>query len=92
MRYEFKPSFERSIKALSPEKKTEINAACLAFLDLLDLRTKLPIGIGLKHLDDDYWEIRKGLRYRILFRWRRDSIEFILGGDHDSIKDFLKNS
>lgn len=75
MRYEFKPSFERSIKALSPEGKAEIKAACLAFLDLLELRARLPIGIGLKHLDDDYWEIRKSLRYRILFRWRKDSID-----------------
>jgi mRNA-degrading endonuclease RelE of RelBE toxin-antitoxin system len=89
MRYEFKPSFERSIKALTTTEKAEIKSACIAFLDL---RTRLPIGIGLKHLDGDYWEIRKGLRYRILFRWRRDSIEFILGGDRDSIKDFLKNS
>jgi len=66
MRYEFKPCFKRSIKALSKEEKAEIKAACLAFLDLLDLRTRLPIGVGLKRLDDDYWEIRKGLRYRIL--------------------------
>jgi len=92
MRYEFKPSFERSIRVLTTKEKGDIKAACIAFLDLLDLRTRQPIGIGLKHLDDDYWEIREGLRYRILFRWRRDSIEFILAGDHDSIKDFLKNS
>jgi len=92
MRYEFKPSFDRSIKALSPEVREQIKAACLAFLDLLELRAKLPIGIGLKRLDEDFWEIRKGLRYRILFRWQKDSIEFILAGDHDSIKDFLKNS
>ena len=92
MRYEFKPSFDRSIKALSTEEKAEIKAVCLAFLDLLDLRTRLPMGVGLRRLDDDYREIRKGLSYRILFRWRKDSIEFILAGSHDSIKDFLKNS
>ena len=92
MRYEFKPSFDRSTKALSPEVRKEIKAACLAFLDLLEFRPRLPIGIGLKRLNDDYWEIRKGLRYRILFRWQRSSIEFILAGDHDSIKDYLKNS
>jgi hypothetical protein len=62
MRYEFKPSFERSIKALTTKERAEIKAAGIAFIDLLDLRTRLPIGIGLKHLEDDYWEIRKGLR------------------------------
>jgi hypothetical protein len=92
MRYEFKSCFDRSIKTLSNDEKAEIKGACLAFLDLLDLRVKLPPGIGLKRLDDDYWEIRKGLRFRILFRWRKDSIDFILAGNHDSIKDFLKNS
>jgi hypothetical protein len=64
----------------------------LAFLDLLDLRAKLPAGIGLKHLDEDFWEIRKGLKCRILFRWQKDEVKFILAGDHDSIKDFLKNA
>jgi mRNA-degrading endonuclease RelE of RelBE toxin-antitoxin system len=91
MRYEFKPCFDRSIKALSNDEKAEIKSACLAFLDLLNLRSKLPLGIGLKRLEDDYWEIRKGLRFRILFRWRKDSIEFVLAGSHDSIKNFLKN-
>jgi mRNA-degrading endonuclease RelE of RelBE toxin-antitoxin system len=92
MRYEFKPSFDRSTKILSKGERAEIREACLAFLDLLELRAKLPVGIGLKNLNDDYWEIRKGLRLRILFHWQKDSIEFILAGNHDSIKDFLKNS
>jgi mRNA-degrading endonuclease RelE of RelBE toxin-antitoxin system len=92
MKYEFKPSFDRSTKALPMEDKAEIKAACLAFLDLLDQRARLPIGLGLKHLGDDYWEIRKGLRCRILFRWRKDTVEFILAGNHDSIKDFLKTT
>ena len=91
MKYEFKPSFDRSIKVLSSEEKTEIKEVCIAFLDLLELHARLPSGVGLKHLDDDYWEIRKGLRSRILFRWRKDMIEFVLAGDHDSIKNFLKN-
>jgi hypothetical protein len=27
-----------------------------------------------------------------LFRWRNDLIEFVLAGDHDSIKAFLKDN
>jgi len=92
VKYEFKPSFDRSIKVLSAEEKTEIKEVCLVFLNLLELHARLPSGVGLKHLDDDYWEIRKGLRSRILFRWRKDMIEFVLAGDHDSIKHFLKNT
>jgi len=91
VRYEFKPSFDRSIKSLQPRQKDEIKAACLTFLDVLEARTSMPAGIGLKRLEDDFWEVRQGLHNRILFRWRQDLIEFVLAGDHDSIKDFLKD-
>jgi hypothetical protein len=91
VRYEFKPSFDRSIKALLPQQKANTKAACFAFLDLIETQVPLPAGTGLKRLQDDFWEIRHGLHNRILFRWRHDLIEFILAGDHDSIKDFLKN-
>jgi len=48
--------------------------------------------MGFKRLHGDYWEIRQGLRNRILFRWKDDTIDFVLAGDHDSIREFLKNS
>jgi mRNA-degrading endonuclease RelE of RelBE toxin-antitoxin system len=91
VRYEFKPSFDRSIKSLQPQQKDKLKAVCLAFLDVLDARISMPAGIGLKRLQDDFWEVRQGLRNRILFRWSQDLVEFVLAGDHDSIKDFLKN-
>jgi hypothetical protein len=91
VRYEFKPSFDRSIKALLPQQKANTKSACFAFLDLIETPVPLPAGTGLKRLQDDFWEIRHGLHNRILFRWRHDLIEFILAGDHESIKDFLKN-
>jgi mRNA-degrading endonuclease RelE of RelBE toxin-antitoxin system len=91
LNYEFKPSFDRSIKSLQHKEKADIKAVCLSFLDFLEASAHLPAGIGLKHLRDDYWEIRKDLRCRILFRWQHDVIEFVLAGDHDSIKYFLKD-
>lgn len=91
MRYEFKPSFDRSIKALPPKQKSDIKAVCFAFLDLIETQMPLPAGIGLKRLRNDFWEIRHGLHNRILFLWSNDLIEFILAGNHDSIKAFLKN-
>jgi len=65
---------------------------CLSFIGLLDTRAAIPTGLGLKRLRDDYWEVRHGLRNRILFTWKDDVIDFILAGDHDSIREFLKNS
>jgi len=91
VKYEFKPSFDRSIKALPEEEKADIKNICFIFIDLLELHAKLPSGIGLKHLANNFWEIRRGLRSRILFRWVKDSIEFVLAGDHNSIKKYLKD-
>jgi hypothetical protein len=91
VKYEFKPSFDRSIKSLRSKQKEEIIGTCLVFLGLLGEQSAMPTGIGLKRLQDDFWEIRQGLHNRILFRWRQNLIEFVLAGDHDSIRDFLKN-
>ncbi len=48
-------------------------------------------GAGLKQLRRNYREVRKGLKARVLFRWQGDLIEFILAGDHNDIKRFLKS-
>jgi len=53
-------------------------------------KSTLSKGLGLKNLKKNYWEIRKGLKLRILFRWHADLVEFILAGTHDDIEKFLK--
>jgi mRNA-degrading endonuclease RelE of RelBE toxin-antitoxin system len=90
MRIEFKPKFERSIKSLSPENKEEIIRAAVDFIDVLSMDKGLSEGLGLKRLKGSYWEIRKGLKIRILFRWEKDLIEFVLAGNHEDVKRFLK--
>ncbi len=90
MRFEFKPSFDRSVKSLPSETKREIKDLCTNLIDMLTTGGTLPTGLGLKNLRPSFWEIRKGLKLRILFRWQADFIEFILAGTHDDIKKFLK--
>lgn len=46
--------------------------------------------MGLKIIRKNFWEIRKGLKLRILFRWRAEHVEFVLAGTHDDIKKYLK--
>ena len=91
MRFEFKPSFDRSVKNFSTLEKTEIKQVALQTIDILSTGLSVSKGIGLKRLQRNYWEIRKGLKMRILFRWQGDLVEFILAGDHNDIKRFLKN-
>ena len=90
MRYEFKPSFDKSIKALSSETKKEIKELCIHLIDVLSEEQDISVGLGFKNLKKNFWEIRKGLKLRILFRGRTDYVEFILAGTHDDIKKFLK--
>jgi mRNA-degrading endonuclease RelE of RelBE toxin-antitoxin system len=90
MRFEFKPSFDRSVKSLPSETKQEIKELCINLIDRLSSGRSLSTGLGLKNLRKNFWEIRKGLRLRILFRWKGDLVEFILAGTHEDIKNFLK--
>ena len=90
MKYEFKPSFDRSVKSLPPKEKQEIKALCIDLIDVLSGSRELSPGIGLKNIRKEFWEIRKGIKLRVLFRWRADYIEFVLAGTHEDIKRHLK--
>ena len=91
MRFEFKPSFDRSVKIFYGKEKEEIKKVALQTIDILSHDKIIHKGIGLKRLKENFWEIRKGLKARILFRWEGDLVEFILTGDHNDIKRYLKN-
>lgn len=90
MRFEFKPSFDRSIKTFHGKDKEQIKKVAIQAVDILSRDRIIHKGIGLKRLKGDFWEIRKGLKARVLFRWEGDLIEFIVAGDHNDIKRYLK--
>ena len=88
MRFEFKPSFDRSVKGLHGPEKEEIKAVAVQFINMLSQDREIYKGIGLKRLRGNFWEVRKGLKTRILFRWEGDLIEFILAGNHDDLMEW----
>jgi len=90
MRFEFKPSFDKSIKRFHGEEKEEIKNIAIQVIDILSQDKQIYKGVGLKRLKGNFWEIRNGLKARILFRWERGLVEFILAGDHDDVKRYLK--
>ncbi len=91
MRFEFKSSFDRSLKAFHKPEQEEIKKATRQTIEMFSSNRTITPGAGLKQLRRNYWEVRKGLKARILFRWQGDLIEFILAGDHNDIKRFLKS-
>ena len=47
-------------------------------------------GIGLRKLRDDYYEIRVGLKLRLVLENTPAALVFECMGDHDDVKRFLK--
>ena len=92
MRYRFKNSFDKSIKSLPPKQTEKIKKACVEIIDVLKGRKELRKGLRFKRLCEDIYEISEGMKLRIIFSWKRDSITFILAGSHDKIKKFLKEN
>jgi len=90
MRFEFKPAFERSIKSLNLSEKADVNQTALDLIDVLSRSRQTGHGLGLKRLMGNFWEVRKGIKAWILFRWQGDLVEFVLAGNHDDVKRFLK--
>lgn len=67
MQFEYKPSFERRFKKLTPALQKKASAAIESLFAYLDHRLPLRGGLGLKNFRKDYWEIRIDIRFRIIF-------------------------
>ena len=91
MRFEFKPSFGRSLKGFPPQQRHQIKATAGKLIHFYTTGEKTP-GLGITHLRGEFWEGRSGLRERVLYRWRKDLIEFVLAGDHNDVKRFLRHN
>lgn len=90
MKFRSTPSFIRCFKKLGQSKKEIVEEAIRRLLNLYNMDLN-PKGLGLKQLRRDLWEIRASLQERILFSIEGDTIHFILVGNHDEVKKFLKN-
>ena len=89
MRYERKPSFDRTLQRLPPDRKARVKEAVQALVVFFETKQQ-PQGLGLKRLRRDYWEIRAGLGDRVMFRLSGGLVEFVIAGDHDEIRRFLR--
>jgi len=90
MKIEFLKSFEKSFKNLSRRDKKKIIDGCESLIDFIEQEAPGYKGLGLKRLQVDFWEIRVGIKLRVIFRRKKDHLQFILAGNHDRIKTFLK--
>ena len=75
MRFEFKPSFDRSVKGFHNPEKEEIKKIAIELIDMLSQDCEIHKGLGLKRLSGNLGEVRKGLKTRILFCWEGELVE-----------------
>ena len=90
MKFEFKASFDRSVKSFPDYEKAEIKNLAIELVGMLSRDRADHKGVGLKRLKGNLWQIRKGLKTRILFHWDGELVEFVLAGNHDDVKRFIK--
>ena len=90
LQFAFAASFARSVKGLRPNDKIGIQRQVDAFMLALDAR-QIPAGFGLKKLAASVWEIRTDLALRVIFQWEGDSLTFLLVGNHNEVRQFLKH-
>ena len=84
-------SFDKTVHDLEERERTDTNNAVDALLSYFETGQR-PQGLGLKKLRGHYWEIRAGIKIRILFSLEKDLLTFIVAGNHDTISRFLRNN
>lgn len=92
IKYLFKKSFDKSLKKLPKKEKEKIKRSCIELIEVLEENQNLRKGLRLKQLTGNIYEISQGRKVRIIFSWENNYLTFILAGNHDQIKTFLKEN
>ncbi len=84
------PSFERSIKKLSPQEKKLLAKSLEKFNSFLAFGYA-PLGFGFKKINYDKYEFRVDIRLRVVVKVDGENYYLVLAGNHDEIKRYLRN-
>ncbi len=84
----FTRTFEKSLSR--SHDRELVKSAAKQLIQAIQNNIK-PSGLGLKKLGEDIWEVRVGIRTRVLFLLLPGELRFLLVGNHDEVKKYLKN-
>ena len=82
--------FLKQLEKLSTQDQEAVEKAFRAFWAGLQ-KGSFPKGLGLKKMDADKYEIRVDLKTRIAVKVADDTFTLDLIGNHEEIRNFLKN-
>ncbi len=83
------PSFERSVKKLSPQDKKKLAESLEDFNSFL-VSGEASHGFGFKKINHDKYEFRVDLRLRVIVKVETDAYYLVLVGSHDEVKRYLR--
>ena len=89
MRYAYQPSFLDTTRHLSSAQAAQLLKAVEQFQHAMEHR-HWPKGLGMTHLRNDYFEFRVGRHLRVIYRRAGDLVQYVLYGNHDQVRRFLK--
>ena len=90
MRYAYQPSFLAATRHLSAAQAAQLVRAIERFQQALE-RGQWSKGLGLTHLRGAYFEFRVDIHLRVIYHRRDDLIHYVLYGNHDQVRRFLKS-
>ncbi len=91
MKFLFTPRFTRLYKKRLPEEQDDIDTA-VSRLGRYLMEDERPLGLGVRHLRGKAWELRIGLKLRVIFSIAKDTATFLLIGNHDDVTTYIKSS
>jgi mRNA-degrading endonuclease RelE of RelBE toxin-antitoxin system len=91
IRVRFLRSFDDTLGGLENTERKKTVEALDKLLDYFSGGPK-PLGLGLRKLKGSYWEIRAGLKVRVLFLLEKDLATFVLAGSHEDIRRKIQAS
>ncbi|MEK6563416.1 MAG: hypothetical protein AABZ65_00100 [Candidatus Omnitrophota bacterium] len=84
------PSFERSLKRLTPKDRNKLSRSLEAFNSFL-FSGDLPPGLGFKKINHDKYEFRVDIRLRVIVKAENDDYCLVLVGNHNEVKMYLRD-
>lgn len=84
-------SYLRALKKIPQADQTSIHAAIARLAGIIG-NPHQHSGAGVRRLHPGIFEIRVGLRVRVLFTVRGDKVFLHTAGDHDQVQIWLRNN
>ena len=90
MKVRYLNSFVRNFESLAGQDQARTIRTISDLLNFLEKKIRPSGGLGLKKLRKNIWDVRVGIKTRVLFTLNPDLIIFVFIGSHDEIRKYLK--